>query len=407
MWRMCGALVGVLGMAVVEALGPPRAAADDGLFDAVPVPAAPRVVERVEVLPEPELAVRLHLSAATSVRFGTVAHGEDVPDRIYVDVPGARLGRDAVAAAGAGPLLRVRTGQFEPHVARIVLDLAQPLPFAVREDGRTVTVTLGVPAEPRPLAAVVPLPAPPPAAAPAPVVPAAPVVPPPEVASEAPVAPANPPPPPVPPLASTPRPDDPLRAQSVPVIIVDPGHGGRDPGAAGVGGVVEKDLVLELSLRLTSRLLARLPVTVVLTRTDDSFLPIDRRLPPTPDEAALFLSLHANACEDASARGLEVFYGGGSVRPASLHAGGARAALLGRCLEEALRTRVGLLRGDARPGAFGILARNPLPSALVEVGYLTHPGDAARAQDPEYQDLLVDALVDGIAAFLAAARPPL
>ena len=103
----------------------------------------------------------------------------------------------------------------------------------------------------------------------------------------------------------------PSTAKPLPLIIIDPGHGGHDPGAAGVGGIVEKDVVLDVARRLAVKLATRLPVSVVLTRLDDSFVPIERRVPEVA-EAALFLSLHANACHDASAQGVEVFYGGGN-----------------------------------------------------------------------------------------------
>ena len=192
-----------------------------------------------------------------------------------------------------------------------------------------------------------------------------------------------------------------------PRIVLDAGHGGRDPGAEGIGGVLEKDIVLEVTQMVAGRLAARLPVEVLLTRTDDSFVPIERRVAMPGDGATLFISLHANACSDPSAQGLEVFYGGGGVRTASTPGGSWRAALLGRCLDHALQSRIGGVRGEARPGPFGVLVRNPAPSALIEIGYLTHPGEAARAQDRRYHELLADAVVDGVAAFLRASAPPL
>jgi N-acetylmuramoyl-L-alanine amidase len=197
---------------------------------------------------------------------------------------------------------------------------------------------------------------------------------------------------------------------SFPIVVLDAGHGGRDPGAAGVGGVLEKDIVLEVTRRLAAHLSSRLPVTVLMTRTDDSFVPIDRRLAVPGEGAALFVSLHANACTDPSARGLEVFYGGGGggdVRTVATHSIDPRAAILGRCLDEALRARVGPVRGDARPADFGVLVRNPVPSALVEIGYITHPAEAARTQDAQFQELLVDALADGVAEYLRASAPHL
>jgi N-acetylmuramoyl-L-alanine amidase len=218
--------------------------------------------------------------------------------------------------------------------------------------------------------------------------------------------------PPAPPaVATTTRAHEPAAAPTsararFPLVVLDAGHGGRDPGAAGVGGVLEKDVVLELTLLVARRLAARLPVDVLMTRTDDSYIPIERRL--ASENARLFISLHANACTSPSARGLEVFYGGGTLRTAS--SGGAgdwRAALLGRCIDQALQARIGGVRGHARPAGFVVLARNPAPSALVEIGYLTHPDEGVRAQDRQYHEVLADALVDGIAAFLRASAPPL
>ena len=207
------------------------------------------------------------------------------------------------------------------------------------------------------------------------------------------------------PRPSAPASRPPSTTKPLPLVIIDPGHGGHDPGAAGVGGIVEKDVVLDVARRLAVKLATRLPVSVVLTRLDDSYVPIERRVPEVA-EAALFLSLHANACHDASARGVEVFYGGGNGGlPGNLAAN--RAMLLGRAVESALATVVGGVRGDARPGTFAVLARNAVPGVLVEIGYLTHPGDAARACDGAYQDLLTDALVEGVRDFLRVSAPVL
>jgi N-acetylmuramoyl-L-alanine amidase len=195
--------------------------------------------------------------------------------------------------------------------------------------------------------------------------------------------------------------------QPHPLVVLDAGHGGRDPGAEGVGGVLEKDVVLDITRLVARRLATRLPVDVIMTRSDDSFIPIERRLALPGEGATLFISLHANACTDPSARGLEVFYGGGAVRTASTHGAGGPAALLGRYLHQALQTRIGGVRGGARPGSFGVLVRNPVPSALIEIGYLTHPGEAARAQDAGFHELVADAVVDAVGAFLRASAPPL
>lgn len=369
-----------------------------GAYAAVPV------LERVEVIAEPALAVRLSLSASASFRARTLAADGDLPHRIYIDLDGATLGPETPSVVpGTGAVVRVRTGRFQPTVVRVVLDLIEPTPFRVRADGQTVVeVELGG-ADPEPAAKGPPAP-PAVSAAPAPPPPASAAPPPPSARASAAPRPA-------PRALAAPAPAPPsVPAADLPLVVLDAGHGGRDPGAEGVGGVREKDVVLALARVVAARLEARLPVRVLMTRTDDSFLPLAQRLDVPVDGTALFLSLHANACpEDPGTRGVEIFYGGGGLRPtgATTPPASRRAALLGRCLAEALDARLGTVRGLARPAAFRVLSQNPVPSALVEVGYLTHPGDAARAQSAGYQMLVADALVDGVARFLRASSPPL
>ena len=262
---------------------------------------AATVLEHVDVAASKPTAVHVRLSAPVHPVARVLPARDDAPPRIYVDFPGAALDGAPTTVEGAGNLLRVRTGQFDRTTARVVLDLARLAPFSVREEGTTVTIELAA------------------------------VPPPPPAAGASPAAEASPPPA----AAPAPPPPAPL-AQARPIIVVDAGHGGRDPGAAGIGGVVEKDVVLELARVLSARLSERLPVTVIMTRTDDSFVPIEERLAASAEGAALFLSLHANACQDPATGGLELFYGGGPLRPASTHATSRTAALLARCLDKAL-----------------------------------------------------------------------
>ena len=389
---------------------------------AAPALAAP-VLDRIDVAEDEAPAVRLHLSAPAQAAAHRISGGTDAPSRIYIDLRGATLGAALPhVIAGTGPVLRVRAAQFDRTTVRVVLELERSLPFALRQEDETITLDLQTSAPP---AAAMEPPTPAPASAPtaAAMEPPAPSLPPAPPPSEAPSAPSArlavataPAAPEAPAPAGLPQPPTPKAkrrtparplASHPPLVVLDAGHGGRDPGAEGIGGVLEKDIVLEVTQMVASRLTARLPVDVLLTRTDDSFVPIDERIAMPGDGATLFISLHANACSDPSAQGLEVFYGGGGVRTASTPGGSWRAALLGRCLDHALQSRVGGVRGEARPGPFGVLVRNPAPSALVEIGYLTHPGEAARAQDRRYHELLADAVADGVAAFLRASAPPL
>jgi N-acetylmuramoyl-L-alanine amidase len=177
--------------------------------------------------------------------------------------------------------------------------------------------------------------------------------------------------------------------------VVDAGHGGHDPGAEGVDGIQEKTVVLQIAHRLAAKLPARLPVDSLLTRSDDSFIPLAERLPRRDRPQTVFLSLHANACDQPEPRGFEIFFGGP-------HSGrdAMAAKQLARLITTELRARLLRVRGRPRHGPFRVLTANQAPSVLIEVGYLTHREDAARLQDPRYQELVTDALVDAVAAFL-------
>ena len=302
-------------------------------------------LERVEVIYRPVLAVRLHLSAPVAATAHTLPPDGDRPDRLYLDLPDTSLrGASLPAVGGVAPLLQVRTGQFDLSTVRVVLDLAGPVPFVVRPDGATITVEIAS-APPAPIARR----APPPAARPS------------------------------------------------RLVVLDAGHGGRDPGATGLGGLTEKTITLDLARRMADVLAAHEAIEVVLTRTDDSFVPIDERI-ARATEAALFVSLHANAAADESLSGVEIFYGGGGVAAAS--SGPGSPIRLGFDVVQAIERRLGRVRTTVRPGEFGVLARNAVPSVLIEIGYLTNATDAVRLQDAAYRGLVAEAIAEGAATFL-------
>ncbi|HWP66566.1 MAG TPA: N-acetylmuramoyl-L-alanine amidase [Candidatus Limnocylindria bacterium] len=351
------------------------------------------VLERVRVRAEGG-AVELSVSHAVVPWVRRLPAAGDLPHRIYIDLPDTVLGPAVrkIITADNGALVRVRTGQFTPTTARIVLDTTTELPYDVTATSRSVTITLQQPRT-APAAADVPQPPQqdpparqrPPAEAVAAV---APRVPPPRAK---PAAPAVEPPEPAAPPGAPP----PAAVPQVPLVVVDAGHGGHDPGAEGVDGVQEKTIVLQIAHRLAAKLPARLPVDSLLTRSDDSFVPLAERLPKGSRPPAVFVSLHANACEQPDPRGVEIFFGG---PPGSRTV--ADAKHLARLMTTELRARLLRVRGRPRPGPFRVLTANAAPSVLVEVGYLTHREDAARLQDAKYQELLTDALVDAVATFL-------
>jgi N-acetylmuramoyl-L-alanine amidase len=336
---------------------------------------------RVEVQPTPVLAVRLNLSTPVTPVIRTLPASDTMPDRIYLDLPATTLGDGALRVTpGAGALLRVRTGQFDPATARVVLDLTLPRSYVVHRAAGSITIELADGAPPQP-------PSPPPPPPPSPSPPPAPREEPPPRLQEA--LPRDDAPP-----RDNVRPQDELARRAF--VVIDAGHGGRDPGATGIDGVMEKTVTLALAKRLAERLPARLSADVLLTRTADAFVPIDRRIAMAAD-AALFISLHANASLDPRVGGIEVFFGGGDARPV---ADGGPPMRLGLAVIEALEARLGDVSTLVRPGEYGVLARNSVPSVLVEIGYLTNPVDAGRIRDQAYRELVVEAVIDAVDAFL-------
>jgi N-acetylmuramoyl-L-alanine amidase len=256
-------------------------------------------------------------------------------------------------------LLRVRAAQFDLSTTRVVLDLASAVPFVVRPDGRTITIELAPPAA-------------------------------------APVPPAAPAPPQVTAMPETiPVPERIAPAQRL--VVLDPGHGGNDPGATGISGVMEKTITLDIAKRVAT-LLAGNSVDVVLTREQDTYVTIDERVARATD-AAVFVSLHANAAADPTLSGVEVFYGGGVETTAA----GAHSPLrLGQDVQRSIRRRVGSVRTTVRPGTFAVLTRNAVPGVLVEIGYLTNPTDAIRLQTEGYRAQLARAIADAATRFVRA-----
>ena len=191
----------------------------------------------------------------------------------------------------------------------------------------------------------------------------------------------------------------PLDASSLPAVprgrwrvVIDPGHGGPDPGAVGIGGLRETDVVLDVSLQVAQLLQSR-GVVVSLTRTTE----VDVDLPPRVAMANnfgahVFVSLHANALSMArpDVNGVETFYfeGGASQRLAS--------TLQGRLME----VSPGTPDRGARPGRFFVIRRTTMPSALVEMGFVTGEIDAPRLADPNFRRRIALAVATAILEYL-------
>jgi len=204
-------------------------------------------------------------------------------------------------------------------------------------------------------------------------------------------------------------------------VVIDPGHGGRDPGATGVSGGYEKTVNLLTSQLIAGKLRAR-GVRVTMTRTSDVFIPLNERAAIGNRAGAdVFVSIHADANHDRSRRGFTLFvchtkpsYSDSTraskiFRECSLDIGSCRTLLKrnrGRSLRLASLIRVQMGRATNAPdhgtrlGALRVLERSACPVALVELGFMSNPSENLRLMKAEYQERLAAAVAGGIIRFL-------
>ena len=170
-------------------------------------------------------------------------------------------------------------------------------------------------------------------------------------------------------------------------IIVDPGHGGKDPGALARWGTMnEKDIVLDVSLKLAKELKDR-GANVIMTRETDNFIELnDRAYFADIHNANLFISIHADAHKDNSVSGA-TFYIARSPLRKSRHI----AESLETSFDSKYISNKGIRNADYR-----VLTKHSRPAVLVECGYITNKQDAYRLSTKWYRRKLVNALADGI-----------
>ena len=193
----------------------------------------------------------------------------------------------------------------------------------------------------------------------------------------------------------------PLSAEGLPLVprgrfkvVIDPGHGGPDPGAVGIAGLRETDVVLDVSLQL-ARLLQSRGVEVLLTRTSE----VDVDLPPrvalaNSSGADLFLSVHANALsmDRPDVNGIESFY----FEPAGNRARSLAAAVQ----QQMLAISPGSPDRGVRTARFFVIRRTVMPSTLVEMGFVTGSLDAPRLMDANFRRQMAVALATGVLTYL-------
>lgn len=218
------------------------------------------------------------------------------------------------------------------------------------------------------------------------------------------------------------------------VIVLDPGHGGHDPGAMGRTGLTEKEVVLDIAFRTKAILTRQSNRTVLMTRTTDEFVTLpDRARLARQREADLFVSIHANSSPRRRTKGIEIFVLGRTSNRRALATAArengtseAEVNALERILSDLARTynieasfdlahiarealKTALRRqyrdiGDlgVRRAPFYVLLHAGVPSALIEVAFLSNPLEEHRLGTPQFRDQLAEGLSMAIERFLAA-----
>ena len=225
-------------------------------------------------------------------------------------------------------------------------------------------------------------------------------------------------------------------------VAIDPGHGGEDPGAIGGGGTYEKHIALDVAKKLRAKIDAQPNMRAMMTRDADFFVPLNVRVQKARRVGAdLFVSVHADAFTDPSARGSSVFalseHGASSAAAqwmankenSSDQIGGINIktadASVNRALFDMSTTaqirdsmRYGnfvlkeigdinkLHKGSVEQAGFAVLKAPDIPSILVETAFISNPDEEKRLNDDAYRDRMADAILTGIKRYFAA-NPPL
>lgn len=179
-----------------------------------------------------------------------------------------------------------------------------------------------------------------------------------------------------------------LARKGRPVVIVDPGHGGKDPGAIGIGGLQEKNVILPISKRI-AQLLEEKGIQAVLTRDSDYFVGLQGRVDiGERANADLFVSIHANSLPTRpDVSGLETYYFDSGNR-------------LAQTIHNNVLQNVNIRDRRVRKARFYVLRKSSMPAVLVEVGFVTGNVDAPKLATSDYQNQMAEAIVRGILQYI-------
>lgn len=402
-------------------------------------PAKPAFLNKAEVEETPGGSrIILTLSRETGYRYQILDQKRSdggAVKRLYIDLDNARTGPKLASEKRykKGPVSRVRAGYFTPETVRVVLELESLSGYEIRSETGPFRVVLDVAgdkgrAAPEPARAEAPAKAAPPAAKETPA----------QTAAREVKAPATPPPLPSAPAANL-RPPEQARKNAgslieqfgltLRTVMIDAGHGGKDPGAQGLSGLTEKDVNLRFA-KFLGEALQKKGINVIYTRTTDVFIPLETRTELANSKGAdLFVSVHCNSHTDKSSAGMETY----SLNLATTQEGVRVAARENAASQKKIsdlqailtdlmlsaktaesrdlakfvqKRSIAAVRGDyptrdrgPHEAPFFVLIGANMPAVLVELGYVTNPADAQRLGSDAYLRALAQGMTEGILAY--------
>jgi len=346
----------------------------------------------------------------------------DQPGRVYIDINRCRLGKTARdITIGDGLLKGARVGQYQKDVVRVVLDTVNIKDFKVFPLSNPARLIIDVRGERRSeiarleeslTARVEPL-----------------------VDKKAAPAQGTATTPPIL-AAARPKPAKKPVITKIRRIVIDAGHGGHDPGAVGPSGLQEKDVVLDIALKLRELVREELGLDVVMTRSTDVFIPLEERTAiANKVNADLFVSVHANAAANRNASGIETYYlnlakteksaqlaakeNGTSLEKVSvlqailfdlmanykLNDSAHLAEDIQKALYKKVRSKYGDVKNlGVKQGPFYVLVGASMPSILVEVAFLSNSQDEARLKKQSYLELNAEGIMEGIRTYISSQK---
>jgi N-acetylmuramoyl-L-alanine amidase len=349
------------------------------------------------------VVVELTAPVQTEVRRLGADPKAERPERLYLDLPNVWVGTryDEGIPLSDGLLRGIRLGQNRPTATRLVVDLQRYGRHRLFRLTSPHRIVLDVFAESAPRSVVERRAAPTPSNGA------------PRAKPQAEAVPAS--------------------LRPIQTVVLDPGHGGEDPGAVGVGGLREKDVTLRVAEELARRLRDR-GFRVFQTRERDRSLSLEERTAFAEGVGAdVFVSIHANAARRRSAEGIETYYldkghqrhslrvaarengvppkeldvlqralAGLKVAEISVRSAKLAEAIHGSLVSGVRKSHGGVKDLGVKRGPFHVLFLSGMPSVLVETGFVTHPGEARRLRSRYYRDVLAEQMARGLSHYRSA-----